>query len=143
MLLISHRGNLDGPNKERENSPAYILEACDAGFNVEIDVWFIDGEYYLGHDEPIYLIDEEFLFNKSLWCHAKNLAALEAMVRNKIHCFWHQEDDVTLTSLKFLWTYPGKELSGRSIAVMPEQVEGWDISNVYGVCTDYVLKYRD
>jgi hypothetical protein len=23
-----------------------------AGYNVEIDVWFVDGKFKLGHDEP-------------------------------------------------------------------------------------------
>ena len=27
MILISHRGNIDGPNLEKENDPEYILNA--------------------------------------------------------------------------------------------------------------------
>ena len=37
MKLISHRGNIDGPQPDRENSPNYINEAIEAGYNVEID----------------------------------------------------------------------------------------------------------
>ena len=29
QVLISHRGNLNGKNKDRENSPDYIKEALD------------------------------------------------------------------------------------------------------------------
>jgi hypothetical protein len=52
MILISHRGNLNGPNPERENHPDYIWEALRAGFEVEIDVWWVEGKFKLGHDEP-------------------------------------------------------------------------------------------
>ena len=54
MKLISHRGNLEGPNPERENHPDYIYEAIQAGYDVEIDIWFVDGKFKLGHDEPQY-----------------------------------------------------------------------------------------
>jgi hypothetical protein len=88
IKLISHRGNINGPNKKLENSPNYIREALDHGFDVEIDVWVLDGKYFLGHNAPQYPVLEEFLQNEKLWCHAKNLAALEQMLQNpKIHCF--------------------------------------------------------
>ena len=32
-----------------------------------------------------------------------------------IHCFRHQEDDVTLTSRGYMWTYPGKPLTEKQI----------------------------
>lgn len=141
MLLISHRGNLNGPNPQRENSPSYILEASQY-FDVEIDVWFNDG-FYLGHDKPTYLIDRDFLINHKFWCHAKNIEALVEMLKvPSIHCFWHQSDDVVLTSRQYIWTYPGKEIaSARAIAVVPEAVEDWDISQAIGVCSDYVIDY--
>jgi len=138
MILISHRGNINGPNSAKENDPEYILEALE-NYHVEIDVWFIDGQFMLGHNEPQYNIREEFLENEKLWCHAKNPEALEAMLQNtKIHCFWHQNDDMILTSKNYIWTYPGKILTPHSIAVLPELVMNWDISNVVGVCSDYI-----
>ena len=42
MILISHRGNLFGADKERENSPKIIESAIGQGFDVEIDVWHHD-----------------------------------------------------------------------------------------------------
>jgi hypothetical protein len=42
MRLISHRGNTIGPNPEMENSPLYIQETLDKGFDVEIDLSFWD-----------------------------------------------------------------------------------------------------
>ena len=52
MILISHRGNLSGPNPLRENTANYIDEAIKKGFDVEIDIWENEGDFFLGHDEP-------------------------------------------------------------------------------------------
>ena len=53
MRLISHRGNLTGKYPLLENTPVYIREAVDAGYEVEIDVWGdTKGGLYLGHDGP-------------------------------------------------------------------------------------------
>ena len=55
-----------------ENSPDYIQKAIDKGFHVEVDVWsFEDDGYWLGHDEPQYHVEENYLENSKLWCHAK------------------------------------------------------------------------
>ena len=122
MILISHRGNINGKNKNRENSIEYISEALNLGFDVEIDVWWSNGYLYLGHDKPQHLIDLSwFEKNKnSLWVHCKNIESVVKLQNTDFHYFWHQNDDVTLTSNKFLWTYPGKELTKNSICVMPE-----------------------
>jgi hypothetical protein len=75
----------------------------------------------LGHDEPLYLINEEFLENENLWCHAKNEDAFHKMLQNsKIHCFWHQTDDYTLTSKGICWVFPNKKVNENSIWVLPE-----------------------
>ncbi len=142
MILISHRGNLMGPNPETENHPDQIKKALSLGFEVEIDVWNVDGKWFLGHDEPQYSIDPIFLRNDALWCHAKNLEALHLMTRMGVHCFWHQDDDYTLTTYGFIWTYPGKPYTSRSIAVKPEQIRD-DEKLCYGVCSDWVLKFRE
>jgi hypothetical protein len=144
MILISHRGNLDGRLEEKENDPDYINEALKLGFNVEIDVWVESDKFYLGHDRPTYIIDESFLENEKLWCHAKNIESLEHMLKNKkIHCFWHQNDDFTITSNGFIWTYPNKKLTSKSICVLPEIQKEFIVNTkkFYGICSDYILKY--
>ena len=118
MIYISHRGNTKG-RTDKENHPDQILEALSQGFDVEMDVWLIDGNICLGHDFPEHEVKIDFLINSRFWCHAKNIVALEEMLKHGIHCFWHQEDDVVLTSNNFLWTYPCRQLTQRSIAVMP------------------------
>ncbi len=138
MILIAHRGNLNGKTN-RENQPEYIQEALVQDFDVEIDVWYVNDEFWLGHDMPQYKIEENFLENPRLWCHAKSIDTLYKMTSNSlIHCFWHQEDDVTLTSRGYLWTYPGKQLTKKSICVLPEKRFEAEMA---GVCSDYIKEW--
>jgi hypothetical protein len=140
MILISHRGNINGKQPKLENKPSYINLAIKQGYNVEIDVWYNSG-FWLGHDKPLYAIDISFLKNKKLWCHAKNIEAIIEMKKHPIHCFWHQKDDVTLTSQGYIWVYPGKQQIENSIAVLPE-IYNDDISKCIGVCSDNIEKYK-
>ena len=59
-----------------------------------------------------------------------------------IHCFWHQEDDVTLTSKGFMWTYPGKPLTDKSICVLPEK-NNQIPKKALGICSDCIVNYRN
>lgn len=145
MILIAHRGNTNGRFESYENEPNYIDMAIKKGFDVEIDIWYIDNQIYLGHDEAQYGIDFRWLRDriKKLWIHCKNLEAL-VLLKNcgyDVNYFWHQEDDFTITSMGYFWTYPGKELSSNSVAVMPETKEFKDIDKAYAICSDYVEKY--
>lgn len=139
MILISHRGNLNGPQPENENRPDYIEKAL-LNYNVEIDIFFYKNELWLGHDNPQYKIKNlNWLENNKLWCHAKNLEALDKMLKYpKIHCFWHQNDDVTLTSKGYMWTYPNKRLFSNSIAVIKEKLDKNVLPACSGICSDYV-----
>ena len=141
VRLISHRGNLLGPDHEKENSPEYIMDALEAGFDVEVDVWHHDFDgLYLGHDYPKYKIEIDFLKNDSIWCHAKDLRALSTMISNNIKCFWHQKDDYTLTTNNLIWTYPGKRVCEKTIIVCRDlrETRVFRGSSVYGICSDYV-----
>jgi len=142
MIFISHRGNLDGKVPNNENSPEYISKALSKGFDVEIDVWFVENNFFLGHDAPEYKINSKFLENDKLWCHAKNIDALLNLSKINSIYFWHQEDDYTLTSNGYIWTYPGKNLTNKSICVLPE-LEKKEKLNCYGICSDFILKYRN
>lgn len=143
MKLIAHRGLLNGPDRNLENLPEQILHCLSRSIDCEIDVWLIDNKWMLGHDSPQYEIDINFIKPPGLWIHAKNLDALYNLSLIPDICyFWHQEDDFTLTSTGFIWTYPGKPLTARSIAVLPE----WHLDDLlhvknlkcFGVCSDYV-----
>jgi hypothetical protein len=144
--IISHRANLDGPNKDTENSPHQIAKCLELGLDVEIDVWSVNGKVYLGHDTPEYEIEYSFLENEKLWCHAKNHDAMEIMSNNtNINSFWHQTDDYTVTTKGFVWCYPGIFLIPNSIAVTPENTDYslQELKRCYAVCTDYSLKYKE
>jgi hypothetical protein len=142
MLIISHRGNIDGSNAVTENNPHRIMNAIYDGFDVEIDVWWKDDGLYLGHDEPKYKIEYHYLVNKHLWIHCKNIESFVYLSQDsKLHLVYHMVD-IALTTKGFLWTAPGLLLGHKSIAVMPELADGWDISMAYGVCTDYPMKYK-
>lgn len=141
MIFISHRGNIYGKWSQFENSPDYIEKAIKFGFDVEVDVWFVDGKFWLGHDSPQYETDYKFLINEKLWCHAKNIEALFEMKKYVIHYFWHENDTVTLTSKNYVWAYPTKNLIKNSIAVIPDFGE-YDFTNIRGICSDYVGEYQ-
>ncbi len=143
MTYISHRGNLNGPDINLENSPSQIKTALSRGLDCEIDVWFINNHFLLGHDEPSYAVKEVFLENKKLWCHAKNLAALEKMLANKlIHCFWHDQDRHTLTSRGYIWTVTGRPTEKKSVIVKLEPPVPSGLKS-YGICTDYPILFQE
>jgi hypothetical protein len=144
MILISHRGNINGQFESNENKPNYIDNALSEGYNVEIDLWFVDNKLYLGHDKPQYEITYDWLKKRKnkLWVHCKNLSALEFCDdKLDLHYFWHEEDTVTITSQGTIWAYPGKQPIKNSIAVMPE-IYGDDISNCLGVCSNFISNYK-
>ncbi len=141
MILISHRGNINGSDVKKENHPDYIQKALDLGYDVEIDVWLVDNEFFLGHDEPQYKVHGTFLMTKGLWCHAKNIEAFYLMsLDNRIHCFFHDQDDVALTSRGYFWSSSENKMTSKSICVMPSNYKDLP-KNILGVCSDYVSKY--
>jgi len=142
MILISHRGNLKGPDSLKENHPDYINLAIKLEYDVEIDVWHKENLFYLGHDEPQYEVKKEYLKNERLWCHAKNLDALNQLLKIGAHCFWHENDKATLTSKGYIWTHPGQQLYEKSICVLPEKTST-HILSCFGVCSDYIINYRE
>ena len=138
MILISHRANISGPDPENENTPDKIICVLDLGLDCEIDVWRVDGNFYLGHDDPTYPIDWKFLCKPNLWIHAKNLEALSNMPNN-VNFFWHESDSYTLTSEGYIWTFPDKKTCRKSVAV--DNNKNWRDKNYncFAVCTDYVF----
>ncbi len=141
MILISHRGNLEGKKGNLENHPDYIEEAKKKGFDVEIDVWFIKNNFFLGHDEPQFKVDSKFLEDHKLWCHSKNSDALRELSKLNCHYFWHNTDDYTITSKGFIWIYPGKPILKNGICVMPEKIINMNI-DCKGICSDFIESYK-
>lgn len=147
MPFISHRGNLNGPEPDKENTPEHIDHALSKVDMCEVDLWKINGVLYLSHDYPSdeHKIDEMFLSERKtrLIIHCKNIDAL-VHCQSKLgeyHYFWHQEDDYTLTSWGWIWAYPGKDVppNAMSVAVMPETKPFENIKNFKSICSDYIL----
>ena len=147
MIIIAHRGNLGGPDSANENRPEQVERALSEGFDVEVDVWLLDRDTpALGHDEPLYPVTWDFLLRTSIWCHAKDLHALQELLalslcRQPAHVFYHENDTATLTSKGWIWIY-GTHFPGRdAVCVLPEQT-GISPEDFPAVCTDFPKKYR-
>lgn len=141
MKIISHRGNLNGPDKSIENNPQQVDAMINLGFDVEIDLHFYKNDYYLGHDEPQYLVDKYWLLNKkdNLWVHLKTLELATFPVIQQLNYFWHENDKMTLTNKGIPWCYPEIYIDTGVTVVLTDKVIS---ENVYGVCTDYPQKYK-
>lgn len=146
MILISHRGNLNGPEPSKENKPSFVTNAIRTGFQVEVDFWFVNNKFYLGHDEPQYDVPFEWFQNihNKLWIHCKNLDAINKLVEIDrggvyLNYFWHEDDKVTLTSKGYIWAYPGVECEN-AITVMPELPKE-KLTNYKGICSDHIMDY--
>lgn len=157
MRLISHRGNINGREPEKENTWEHIHNAINKGYDVEIDVWLIDNHLYLSHDKPDpdkldtydLFTAEAMHYEDQLWIHCKNIEALTFFSGLGYNHFWHQTDDYTLTGRGYIWAYPGSvpadTYDNKTIAVMPEDhytTKGVRGLRYYGVCSDYIERYR-
>lgn len=135
MIIISHRGNLNGVDPSSENKPDSIVQTLDLGFDVEVDLRLHNDKLYLGHDEPDYKVDLNFLKQSGVWVHAKNKEVIPILRNEKdIHWFWHETDQLTLTSRGYVWCFPGHEIDG---GIMVDH--GQDVQpeiNIAGICTD-------
>jgi hypothetical protein len=143
MKIISHRGNLNGPDPENENTLKSIFLALEKGFDIEIDTWVIDNLIYFGHDKPTTIIEEKIIsqIGNNGWFHCKNLEALTLLSKfdNNINYFYHNQDDFTLTNKNYIWTYPEKPISERSIMVNLDvpKLTNYKILPA-GICSDYM-----
>tara|TARA_Y100000310_G_C20666523_1_gene807808 strand:+ start:328 stop:756 length:429 start_codon:yes stop_codon:yes gene_type:complete len=140
MICIAHRGNINGRNVEKENRPEYILNALEQGYDVEIDIRHHNGRIYLGHSEPQYKIDKEFLKADGLWIHCKNIEAVEQMLKwnENVNWFWHEKDKVTITKHGYVWCFPGNECDG---GIMVEFGQDTD-KEIIGVCSDNIERWK-
>jgi hypothetical protein len=117
---IAHRGNTRGPNPDLENSPMYIMGAFNDGFDVEVDAWFRNNKWWLGHDEPRYEVTKYFMGNPGLWIHAKDAQTLAELTRVGVdwNYFYHENDNVALTAGSWIWTCNPTAKSTRAILMI-------------------------
>ena len=95
MRIIAHRGNICGPEPERENTLTQIKKCLDLGLDVEIDVRVKNNKLWLGHDSYNKTTNERFLFDirENLWIHCKNFEALKffSEKNDSYNYFWHNK----------------------------------------------------
>jgi len=144
MKLISHRGNIIGPKYDRENAPSYIDAAIAAGYDVEIDIRFINNKFYLGHDTSDYEVSEAWITKRknNLWIHCKNLDSASVLSKiEEINFFCHTQDSYVLTSNNYIWVHDlSLNLDNRCIIPLlnEKDIVSYNGNIVYAVCTDYI-----
>jgi hypothetical protein len=144
MRIISHRGNLKGRIPERENTPSYIDSAIACGYEVEIDVRYINGQFMLGHDAPEIAVNAAWLLNRKskIWIHSKDVLTIVELrnLDNTFQTFCHTRDPFVLTSTGHIWIHD-LTLELGSHAIIPlltkEEVILYSGEIVYAICTDY------
>jgi hypothetical protein len=145
MKIISHRGNINGLVPEKENRPSYIDSAIQLGYDVEVDLRIIDNEFWLGHDEAQYKIELSWmsLRKDKIWFHCKdiNSALVLAKLDKGFQYFCHSQEPYVCTSNGYIWVH---DLTGKinDKCIIPllskEDIENYNNSNPYAICTDYV-----
>jgi len=144
VIIISHRGNIRGPIPDRENRPSYIDCAIGNGYQVEIDIRSINGELWLGHDEPQYKVDHNWLNKRRqyLWLHCKNSEAAKECW--EYHSFCHTSDPFTYTSTGKIWLHDLTMKIDNDVII--PLINSFDIRQLintcyfdgaFAVCTDY------
>lgn len=161
MRFISHRGNLIGKNKLKENTLEAIDECISHNLFVEVDLWYapVGGIYWLGHDRGETEIPniEDFLdkYGKHIIIHAKNIEAFSRLFQyahKNIEFFSHNADPCALTYNRWIWLYPGQgPITEGSIVVMPENcsaeyqqevLEKSKVLKLFGICSDHILAWK-
>jgi len=145
MKIISHRGNYSGIYTEKENKPSYIDTTISMGYDVEVDVRFINKKFYLGHDEPETLITEKWIESRKdyIWFHCKDLYSAQQF--KKMDCgikyFCHSYEDFVLTSTNHIWVHNLK-LDLDETCIIPLLNENSILNhknlNVFGICSDFI-----
>lgn len=151
LNVISHRGNINGPDKARENKIECIIECIEKySLDVEIDLRTKDNKLFLTHDEIFtdftYFNNVQFLkkYKNNLWIHCKDIETLIYANENlqEFNYFGHNNDSFVLTSKRFIFTAPGNLTGTNVVCVMPELNSSF--VNPYNVCavlTDYPLNF--
>jgi hypothetical protein len=144
MIIISHRGNINGPEPQKENRPDYVDFALEKGFDVEVDIWW-DDRAYLGHDGPEYKISKDWLLERSehLWVHCKNLEAAFHL-SEEFKCFCSEIDPFCFMSQGHIWVND-VTIPPPNNCVIPllglEDIRNYQFKDTaFAVCTDYPLE---
>jgi len=149
MILISHRGNINSINLERENTQEYIDEAINSGYHVEIDLYCHEDKLWLGHDTPDTIVQSQWLVDRAdkLFVHAKNHMALEYFLYNtNIPVFYHTiEAHVLIGNTSLIWSHDIANATSNSIIPLlsaKDFEKRCDFEHVHGICSDFVGDFK-
>ena len=142
MILISHRGNINSINFDKENTKSYIQKAIELGYDVEIDVRYINNKFWLGHDNADHKIELNWLLKRKekLWIHCKNFEALSKLIETDLRVFYHLHEDYTIISDNHIWAHNLKKINDKCIIPLIDKndILKWTPVPVHGVCSDYI-----
>ncbi len=107
MKLIAKRGLFEGPNPETENTVKQIQLALSKGYWVEVDIWKINNEWFIGHDVRKRSINLNKTFAgyfDKIYFHCKNQEAYDGLESNSNN-FIHNEENYAITSKGEKWQH--------------------------------------
>lgn len=142
-IIISHLGNIDGRNPERENTLPYIRETLNAGWHVCVRVQYRNDAFILPHAAGWSLAPPALLSTQRVWCCTDDADSMDALCGINAHAFFISDNMPTLTTAQFIWTLPPHRLACRSIAVFPELTDAaWlDTAEPAGLCSNEPRRY--
>lgn len=146
MKLISNKGNLRGIISEYENTPEYIEAALNSGFDVKIDLLLNDGKLFIGNDSNKIKLDIDWLekYHNKLWLECKDINLIQKLnqLDNRgvyLNYFWHENDQITLTSRGYILSYIDEPVIGAII--MTPTIKNDKIKLCYGICSDNIMDF--
>jgi len=119
-IIISHLGNINGRQEDKENTLPYVQKALKAGWHVCVDIVFHQGSFLMPFKGGFHLAPPAMLSKQRVWCRAHDAETVDALCNINAHCFLNSESFMSLTSAQFIWTLPPHDLVARSIAMLPE-----------------------
>jgi len=149
MIVVSHRGNLAGPSKKENTFEAWkefcAVDTQGVSTYCELDLWYHNGTYWLGHDKPVEGIGASLLWDTAIVWHCKNFAACKHLSKwyDDGHYFFHENDPHTMTSQGWIWAYPGQYVNESTVIVckdLESTIKTIKEGKAMGICTDYVLQ---
>jgi hypothetical protein len=146
--IIAHRGLLTGPDTVLENTLEQLRKNFQNQIISEVDIWYQEDTFYLGHDSPTYKISLDWILQnkKYILIHAKNVEAfaifqkLQSRDGIDLHYFFHTSENVVFTSRGYIIPYVGEDVYDGWIYMMPERTECKKMKNAVGpgmFCSDY------
>ena len=141
-LRIAHRGLTEGPNHDLENSVERLTLRKENGLHSEIDIWWKDNHFWIGHDFPREQVSLDFLTSPYFWIHAKHRESfleLQKVSSEKalgLRIFYHTDEDYILTTLGDTIIYPGLADCNGWVYMMPE-MGSIQPSIASAICSDY------